>query len=227
MHKGSRIPSLSCILKELYWFCLLIGVTLQVLWVPRKENAEADALSKLDDTDDWQLNPEIFRSLDCKWGGHTVDRFASDLNALCPRFFSRFYSPGCEGVDAFAYHWGNGENNWINPPFGLIGRVITKLRSDRAVASVVLPLWPSRPWWHLVAADGQHLAYYVTDWVHLDRSRDVFLPGRFSGNQEPRGRPSWRIIVARFDFSEGAPELPIYDRCLAGGCAFCHTSRRD
>ena len=124
VHKGSRIPSLSAILKELFWFWLSISVSLQLVWVPRAENSEADALWKLEDTDDWQLNPAIFEELNIKWHRHTVDRFASDLNALCPRFFSRFYTPGCEGVDAFAHHWGRGENNWINPPFGLIGRTL-------------------------------------------------------------------------------------------------------
>ena len=47
-----------------------------------------------------------------------MDRFASHTNHLCPRFNSAFYCPGTEAVDAFSQDWG-GENNWVNPPFGL------------------------------------------------------------------------------------------------------------
>eukprot|EP00873_Tetraselmis_striata_P028154 jgi/Tetstr1/448418/TSEL_035688.t1 len=58
------------------------------------------------DKDDWQLLPKFFRRLGLKWGIHHVDRFASDLNHQVPRFYSRFWCPGCEGVDAFSHFWG-------------------------------------------------------------------------------------------------------------------------
>jgi hypothetical protein len=227
VHRGSRRTSLCDILKDIFWLCMSAHILLQLVWVPRGENTDADELSKIEDRDDWCLNPRWFRECESRWGTHTVDRFASDLNAQCPRFFSRFHCPGCEGVDSFGYHWGRpGERNWINPPFGLIGRVLRKLRSDRATASVVIPVWPSRPWWHLVAPDGRHLTDQVVDWLDIPRSPDTFLPGRFSGNSQARGRPSWRVIVIRVDFSTGCCNSPLGHRCLDGGCATCRPGHR-
>ncbi len=188
---------------------------------------EADELSKMTDKDDWQLHSKWFRVCDQRWGPHNVDRFASDLNALFPRFFSRFYCPGCEGIDSFGAHWGHeGDNNWINPPFGLIGRVLRKLRADRARATVVIHVWPSRPWWHLVAADGLHMSDVVVGWSAIPRSSETFLPGRFSGNQHAHGSPKWKIIVVRFDYSDTAPPCtPLGNRCLDGGCGYCCSGR--
>ena len=51
---------------------------------------------------DWSLNSEVFAQLDCKWGPHSIDRFASHYNAQVPRFNSKFMSPGCSAVDTFS-----------------------------------------------------------------------------------------------------------------------------
>ena len=99
---------------------------MSVHWVPRELNQAADDASKLSDGDDWILNPAVFRELDARWGPHACDRFASDKKHLCPVFYSQFFRPGSAGVDSFAFSWHNA-NNWINPLFNLIGRVLRKL----------------------------------------------------------------------------------------------------
>ena len=43
--------------------------------------------------------PLSFHRIDLVWGPHTVDRFASHVNAKLPGFNSRFWNP--EGIDAF------------------------------------------------------------------------------------------------------------------------------
>ena len=67
------------------------------------------------------LNSKYFRILDKLWGSHTFDRFASATNKQCEQFNSRFWCPGSAGVNALAYDW-SGENNWVNPPVGLMGK---------------------------------------------------------------------------------------------------------
>ena len=49
--------------------------------------------------------------IDCFWGPHTVDRFASSYTTKIVRFNSRFWNPGTEAVDALTVDWG-GENNY-------------------------------------------------------------------------------------------------------------------
>lgn len=69
VHRGSRIPELCGILKSIFWLCLSLHTVLQLVWVPRAENSEADALSKLEDRDDWCLDPRWFRGGSVVHGG--------------------------------------------------------------------------------------------------------------------------------------------------------------
>ena len=38
-------------------------------------------------------------------------------------FYSKYWTPGTSGVDAFAFNWG-GHNNWLVPPIKLVNKVI-------------------------------------------------------------------------------------------------------
>ena len=147
--KGSAIPALAARAKQLFELCRTEKIALTIEWIPRDLNTHADELSKAPDADDWQLNPRLFARLDQLWGPHEVDTFASACNCLLPTFWSRYPTPGCAGTDAFAQDWSK-LNLWINPPFGLIGRVLAKASEEKAVATVVVPVWPSRPWWPLL-----------------------------------------------------------------------------
>ena len=107
-------------------------ICLEPEWILRAENQQADYLSRLQDRDDWRINPEVFCELDFYWGPHTVDRFADHVNTQLPRFNSHFWSPGTEAVDTFTCDWGN-ETNWICPPPYLIPRVIRQTQKTKAL----------------------------------------------------------------------------------------------
>ncbi|KAK3269709.1 hypothetical protein CYMTET_21853 [Cymbomonas tetramitiformis] len=118
------------------------------------------------------------RRLDGLWGQHTVDRFATDKNALLPRFNSRWWCPGSENIDCFSLTDWWLENNWCNPPFGLVGRLLEVLRRFSAVATIIVPYWTGRHWWPILCPDGQHFAPFVRDWRELprDTAEALFLP---------------------------------------------------
>ena len=90
---------------------------------PHEKNELADFISHIQDWDDWQLNPNVFSSLQIKWGPCTIDRFASYYDMQLPRFNSRYCNPGAEAVDAFTCDWSS-EMNWWCPPVFLIPRVL-------------------------------------------------------------------------------------------------------
>ena len=92
-----------------------IKIALVMRLVPREQNQIADAISCIIDTDDWQLNPGVFKSIDDMWGPHTVDCFASAANMQMEHFNSRLAELGSEVVDTFTTDW-RGENNWWCPP---------------------------------------------------------------------------------------------------------------
>ena len=112
---GSKVPALQQMALDIYRFCLLAGISIDMQWIPRGLNVIADDISKLVDLDDYSINDGVFHSLDQLWGPHTCDRFACHYNAKLPKFNTRFYQPGTSGVNAFAQDWSN-DNNWLCPP---------------------------------------------------------------------------------------------------------------
>lgn len=200
---GSRTPEINSIFRNIWEWCRLTGSSLAIYWVPRRFNVRADQLSKFVDRNDWQLHPECFRMLDSRWGPHTFDRFATDRNALCARFCSAVWCPGTQGIDAFSFDWRN-ENNWANPPFVLIPKVIQHLRLCEAAATLICPAWYKQPWWHVICPDGATLAPYIVDWVELPSRPDLFRPGPYQANQAGVGNPKWRVLALRIDFTLGA-----------------------
>jgi len=55
-------------------------------------------------------------------GPHTLNCFANSNNHKLPRFYSRYWNPEVEGVDAFCHDWNRG-NNWLVPRVFLVPRV--------------------------------------------------------------------------------------------------------
>ncbi len=221
MFGGSRIPACHEIVVRIFWWCLKHSVILETRWVPREEAVRADLLSKIRDHDDWMLNPRLFRSgPDRRWGPHTFDRFASNLNALLERFNSARYCPGTSGVDSFAQSDWREFNNWCNPPFRLLGRLLLFLQEVRAAATITFPVWQKQSWWPLLCPDGVHFADCVVGWMEVGRTYDTFLPGLGRANQCGVGLPDFRVIIVRVSFHED--EVPgEFDHCLHGGCARC------
>ncbi len=136
--KGSRKRPLNMVVMRIFEKCRELQIRLVIEWIPREANQVADYLSKLYDSDDWMLNRKYFRMLDRKWGPFTFDRFASACIAQCVSFNSRYWCPVSVEFDALAYDW-NGQINWVNPPFALIGRVIAHMSACKAREVLVVP----------------------------------------------------------------------------------------
>ena len=120
---GSMRSDLHDIAPEIFQFCAIYGIKLEVQWIPRTELVKADYISRIIDIDDWQISADCFRSLEESWGVHSVDCFASYYNKKVENFFSRFWNPGCSGVDFFVQNL-EGEICLVVPPVSLIARAI-------------------------------------------------------------------------------------------------------
>ena len=174
-------------------------VRIEPEWIPREANQQADFISRIVDSDDWSLHPELFARLDAKWGPHTVDRFANYCNTQLPRFNSRFWNPGSEAVDTFTCNW-KYENNWWCPPVYLVPRVIHHAQETAAVGTctLVVPKWPSAPYWPtLFPGEGKTLPGAVAT-MSIDKSEVVICPGR-SGVNLFKGTPNTDLIAIRLD----------------------------
>ena len=116
-----------------------LQMEVNVKWVPRTENVEADLLSRQEDFDDWGVLVEFFNFLD---GLYTVDRFADQFNSKLPVFNSKYWGPSSSQVDAFSCDWSK-DHNWLVPPISLVRKVLKHVKVCRALATLVVPAWPS------------------------------------------------------------------------------------
>jgi hypothetical protein len=212
------------ILKEM----ILRGCRGHFTWVPREENVPADYMSKIHDLSDWAMLPVWVKALGRRHGQHTVNLFANENNVVVVsgRFWSRFWCPGTEGVDAFTICWA-GENNWINPPFFLIGDVIHHLRWSKAVATVIIPIRKWASWWPQVCPDGAHWAEFVTDAVELPTETVLFAPGNSTGASSS-SPPKFRVMALRMDLRERRVVIPgrkAMCSCVRGDCSRCGGDR--
>ncbi len=85
--RGKPQLKLSELARELFWFGLEHGITLNVEWVAREKNALVDELSRLIIPDDAMLSRTFFQRLELRFGTLTVDLFSSGTNNQCDRFY--------------------------------------------------------------------------------------------------------------------------------------------
>ena len=43
-----------------------------MVWGPRSSNKRADYISRIVDYDDWSVDPHVMRTLDARWGIHSI-----------------------------------------------------------------------------------------------------------------------------------------------------------
>ena len=96
--KGSNRTKLHNLALEIHKISSTHNIDLNVCWIPRDENREADRLSKQVDYDDWSITKGLLIMLTNKWGKVSIDRFASHTNKKTQRFNSKYICPGSEGV---------------------------------------------------------------------------------------------------------------------------------
>eukprot|EP00873_Tetraselmis_striata_P038201 jgi/Tetstr1/458465/TSEL_004320.t1 len=84
------------------------------------------------------------------FGPHSIDRFASALNTLLPRYNAAWLDPTCEAVDLLHLpdaDWRR-ENNWCNAPWPLLPDLVQKLQQSGAAATVIASRWEGKAWHH-------------------------------------------------------------------------------
>ena len=106
--------------------------------------------------------------------------------------------PGSEAVDTFTCDWSM-ENNWWCPPIYLVSRVLRHAQSTKAKGTLIIPQWPSAPYWPLLFPNGLDPANFITDWLELPTSEKLFLPGQLGSNLFD-GTPNTPVLALRLEF---------------------------
>ena len=166
---------------DLFSLCLNNNISIYLEWIPRNLNEMADAISKFVDHDDWSTTDGFFTFLNKVWGLFTIDRFASAENKKLERFNSLFWNPGTERVNTFSTSW-EFENNWLVPPLYLISNTILHLLTCQAQGTLIVPRWPSAPFWPLLFVSKFQTQPYVVDLLLFDSPVGIFQLGNYKGS---------------------------------------------
>ena len=199
INNGSKKLDLHKLTLDIYRLCLIFGIDLNIEWIPRSQNDQADYISRIQDFDDWEIQEHFFNYLSNLFGPFSVDRFADYENKKCDRFNSRFWNPGCEAVDAFTQNWKN-DNNYLVPPVQLIPRTIKHLEFCKGKGFLIVPEWRSAIFWPLLVNSNNQFKKGIVDVFSFKNNGNIFKKGK---NNSTFGscRMSNNVLVINLDFT--------------------------
>ena len=134
---------------QLIWtFCEKHCIWITIAHIPGVKNVKADYKSRnFSDNVEWSLNDKLFDNICTHFGTPDVDLFASRLNNKTSTYVSFAPDPGAFAIDAFTISWSKFTFFYAFPPFSCIFKTIRKILQDRATGVLIVPWWPSQPWW--------------------------------------------------------------------------------
>ena len=211
-HLGGPSKELSNLMSTIWCTAQKIDVILMVWHLSGSKNVRADFLSRISSPYDWQLVPGTFKVLDHMWGPHTVDRFAAQHNTHLPVYNSLYHDPTTSGVNATAQQDWNLHNNFVNPPFWMISKVILVICKQKAHTTIIALYWPAQSW----MAALQQLSVSPP----LRISKKCCL--RTSAIPEPLKNKRWKLYAWRICGSKNYSPLVGHEHqgseCCAHGC---------
>lgn len=161
---GGRHKHLALVLQDAQRRLLAQRVPLLSLHLPGVDNSAADALSRQSHLlrHEWELSPDaVGHLLSLTTSASTsrttstfdVDWFAQPHNAKATMFATRWPDPRATFLDAFAHSWRRPTSLQLwTPPFPLVSRVVAKVDRDQASGWLVVPFWPTMPWFGALMA---------------------------------------------------------------------------
>ena len=145
------------------------------------------------DREEWMLSKTAFQHIQSHFSVQfSVDRFASRVNRQCSRFNSKRWEPEAEQpASAFAHDW-HAEWNFCHPPLRLVPQVLAHAKKQKAWICLVVPRWPSQPWWPGLCA-------HMSSMLFLGRS-DKLLCRLVQGRYQPVRRPPFELVAVVCQF---------------------------
>lgn len=143
-----QYPQLNFLTRQIWNWCEKRNLWMHASYVCSREN-KADESSRCFSLEtEWELSSIAFLKITKVLGNPTIDLFASRLNTKCDKYVSWRQDPNSIAVDSFTISWKN-IFFYAFPPFSLILRVLNKIIVDQAAGIIVVPYWPSQPWFPL------------------------------------------------------------------------------
>lgn len=176
---GVKSPDCNKVAHKIWLWCVERRIWISAAYIKGTENTIADSLSrKYDDQGEWSLHQAKFNKIFDLYDTIEIDLFASRLNKKCHKFVS--WLPDAEAffIDAFTENWSK-FMFYAFPPFALITKCLQKISVDRAHGILVLPVWPTQPWFQRalrMIIDTPHLIIPGKKILHLESNPTAIHP---------------------------------------------------
>ena len=79
-------------------------------------------------------------------------------------------------MDSLAFSW-VGETCWLVPPVSLVKNVIRHVCFCQCRGILVIPYWPSAPFWPFLVERRGVFQSFVIDFLFVENGKDVYLHG--------------------------------------------------
>ena len=143
---GIQYENLNNCARTIWQWCERRKIHIFASYISSKDNVYADLESRiLPPETEWTLANSAFNLICKKFGTPKIDLFATYLNTKCKVFVSWKRDPKSFAIDAFTLSWKK-FYFYAFPSFSVILNVLRKIVLDRAEGIVVVPYWPTQPW---------------------------------------------------------------------------------
>ncbi|KAA6392964.1 MAG: hypothetical protein EZS28_011511 [Streblomastix strix] len=143
---------------------------LHAFHIPGKLNVIPDSLSRLVTSRVYQILQHILmEALFALQVRPSIDMFANRRNRKFKRFMTLVLDNWATGQDCLSHSW-TGEVPYLHPSIPMIQATLNKAKQQGVPAVIVVPIWPSQPWWPSIADQ-------TVKYVNIGRSEDVLKPG--------------------------------------------------
>ncbi|XP_041978933.1 uncharacterized protein LOC121732959 [Aricia agestis] len=190
---GIQYPHLSKVARDIWQWCEVRKLFVFASYIKSSDNIIADQESRRTHPDvEWELSLQGYEILLKNLSViPVIDLFATRVNKKCVKFVSWFNDPDAFTIDAFTLDWSKIGIFYAFPPVAIIPKVLRKIIVDKAEGIVVVPLWPTQPWYpmflRLLASKLVYIDcnnFYIPDSSHRNIHRNITLvAGILSGQR--------------------------------------------
>ena len=146
--------------KEIWLWYMQREISISASHMPWKSNILADKASgKFHYNTEWILRPDLFWSIAQRWGTPDIDLFASRLNACAMFPGNQTQGPALNVFFCYAIPWTD-HFFYAFHAFSIILRCVEKIEQEEAEGMLVVPNWPTQPWYTKVKQ-------MITDYARL------------------------------------------------------------
>lgn len=143
-----RFPNLNKEARIIWQFCEKRNLFIYATYIQSKKNTIADKESRIKSIEtEYELSEIAYKKVVSFFGNPEIDLFASYTNSKCNKFISWGPDPYSVSIDAFSINWD--QFFYAFPPFSLVPKVLQKIVKNQACGILVVPYWPSQPWYPL------------------------------------------------------------------------------